>query len=166
MKNPEKSFHQLGIVIMTLSALGMLGCAYGLMASLLYQLPWFADIQAFPLEEAALLSLMAKARFYFLMQLIAHGLIFVSAFQLMKLRGSGRWLLNAGAALLIVLIILLPLSFPAVQLTDNEEAILTYKELRSQLITMSFIWLLVWVGMVYYINRYTVLLYPKPKAQS
>lgn len=154
--NPEKSFYQLGIVIMTLSALGMLGHAYGLMASLLYQLPWFAEIQAFPLEEETLLSLMAKARFYFLMQLIAHGVLFASAFQLMKRKGSGRWLLNAGAALLILLIILLPLSFPAVQLLDSKESILAYKGLRSQLITMSVIWLLVWVGMVYYINRYAV----------
>lgn len=149
---------------MCLSALGLLGHAYGLVASLLYQTPWFADIQAFPLDEGTLLGLMAKSRFYFLMQLSAHGLLFASAFPLMKLKGSGRWLLNAGATLLILLIILLPLSFPAAQLKDNEEAILAYKDFRTQLITMSMLWLLVWTGMVYHVNRYAVRRYLNPKA--
>jgi magnesium-transporting ATPase (P-type) len=166
VENPEKTFHWLGIVIMSLSASGMLGHAYGLLASLLYQLPWFSEIQAFPLNGESLTALMTKARFYFVMQLAAHGLLYAAAFRIMKFRESGRWLLNAGVALIILLIVLLPLSFPAVQITENPEAVWAYKQIRSQIITMSILWLLVWAGMVYYVNRDTFQRYFDKTSQS
>ncbi len=152
MQNPAKSFHQFGIIIMALAALGMLANGYGLMSSLLYRLPWFGSLQSLPLEAEKLAGLMSKARFFFILQLLAHGLIFASAFLLMKMKMTGRWLLTGGAALVMVLALLLPLSFPAADVLDNPEAILAYKELRSQMVISNLLWAALWAVWVYYIN--------------